>query len=453
MALGLLLLTNRCAAASPGWQPAVRLDSTNGAYPTVSWAPKGDLRIFYNIPGSPDRMVARQRPQAGAEFGSEVFVQNDGRAVAVHYGTGGTIDAAVATIASVVILQSPDDGASWLFKRTYPGRASADLTGYLTPAFAEDGAELRLAYGYQTSTLFGPLPETYQALRTGETWATSGTRVNTGEARGALEVADTVCVVASQGVLFSTNNGASFEVLGRTDPLPDQLMAADMAVGSSNRLYLLHSYSYGLAGQNQQLTFTHSDDLGATWQSPQMPIVTDSAQYMFAPRFAVDGQRIIVVWQHVDVPNQHQFVRCVMSSDAGETWGPIETVVSLTGTETLEINGTLDIASQGGRAALVYAVRDSGSPAGVFLKEWIADTASADVLRISHGTASPDATGVVISWDTLVGKTYQLFSKTNLGSSWPTGLIHQVTGDGSSKAYTNNEAGDQRYYRLGVVTP
>jgi hypothetical protein len=83
--------------------------------------------------------------------------------------------------------------------------------------------------------------------------------VNTGEACGALG-APTRCVVASQEC-SSHNNGASFEVLGRTDPLPDQLMAADMAVGSSNRLYLLHSYSYGLAGQNQQVTFTYSDDL------------------------------------------------------------------------------------------------------------------------------------------------------------------------------------------------
>jgi hypothetical protein len=61
--------------------------------------PEGRSGVFYNIriPRPHGRAPA---PQA-AEFGPEVFVQNDGCAVAVHYGTGGTIDAAVVSIASV----------------------------------------------------------------------------------------------------------------------------------------------------------------------------------------------------------------------------------------------------------------------------------------------------------------------------------------------------------------
>ena len=78
-----------------------------------------------------------------------------------------------------------------------------------------------------------------------------------------------------------------------------------------------------------------------------MGILTGQSNYMSYARLAVDGDRMIVAWQHSEVINEYSFIRCVMSDDAGQTWGPIETVVSLTNGVLMPENGfgALDIVS------------------------------------------------------------------------------------------------------------
>ena len=439
------------ARATAGWHPAIRLDSADAAFPTVSWAPNGDLRVFYTLLGTPDRMVARLRPRDAADFGPESFVVNGGRAVAVRYGTGEVMDAAVATSASVLLMQSTNNGGTWLYQTSYSGRASADLPGYLPMAFTEAGGDLRLVYGYQTRTLFGLLPEVYHARRSGGTWEESGTRVNTGLVRGAWEGGDTICIVASQGVLLSTNQGSSFRVRGRTGPAADQLQASSMAIGHDHRIYLLRTYTYGPIGADQQLVLTFSDDGGVTWASPQWTVVSNAVAAFVAPQLAVAGDWILAVWQHAEPPNGSQHIRGILSNDAGRTWGPIETIASLTGNETFDAEGALHLAGQGDRMALTYAVRDGPSPAGVFLQEWIAPDQERPLLRVGLGPLGPDAPSVVVSWDTQVGKGYQLYAHTNLATAWPPSFVHEVQGNGSVVSFTDSEGLDQRFFRLRVT--
>ena len=517
--------------ACAGWQPALRLDSTNGAYPSISWSPQGDARVFYGIQGTPERMVSRKRPSAAMDFGPETFVYNDGRAVAIHYDAGGSLDLAVANVARVVVLKSTDGGDSWEFQQSYTGRSSAAVTCYLPPAFTEDGTDLRLVYGYRYSDpIFGPRPEVYSARRTDGTWGASGTRLGTGEIGGAREEGDAVCVVTSLGALQSSNNGASFTLLGGSGAVPDQLYASDMALGDNHRIFLLHSYAYGPVGQDQHLTFSFSDDVGASWRSPQLPIVSGASDPMYGPRFTVDGQRMIVVWQHADAPNEHRQIRCIISNDGGQTWGSVATIVDLAANETLDPNGTLDIASHEGRTALVYAVRKDGLRDRVCFMEWVSDPGAdsdrdglpdavetdtgvyvspsdtgtdptnadtdsdgmpdgwevahglhplindalgdpdqdhfanlseyvagtdphqaADLLRVSVCDPGTAATGPVICWDSRAGRTYRVYANTDLNVPWPPSFVHEVAGDGTTKAYTNSTAGSPRYFRVEVA--
>jgi len=398
----LLLFGVAPPGSSAGWQAPIRLDSTNGAYPSISWSPQGDLRIFYSVQETLDRMVVRKRLAGATDFGPETLVYNDGRAVAIHYDPQGPLDLAVANAARVVVLRSTDGGEGWEFQRSYAGRSSAALTCYLQPAFTDDGPDLRLIYGYRyADPIFGPRPDVYAALRRAGTWDSEGARVNDGEVRGASEQGDAVCVATSLGVLSSVNNGGSFTVLGRTAPIPEQLAASDMAEGTNGRLYLLHAYTFGPTGQDQHLTFTSSDDGGASWQSPQVPIVTDAAESMHAPRFTVDERRIVAVWQHAVAANEHRQVRSVISHDGGQSWGQIETIVDLAANEALDRNGALDIASREGRVGLVYAVLKDGLRDRVCFMEWTAEPSGdrdadglADAVETGTGVfVAPDDTG------------------------------------------------------------
>ena len=67
-----------------GWETPVQLDSAGGAYPTLSYSPDGELRVFYNNYQT-NKMVVRKRAQGQTAFGPEVILYNSARAVGVYY--------------------------------------------------------------------------------------------------------------------------------------------------------------------------------------------------------------------------------------------------------------------------------------------------------------------------------------------------------------------------------
>jgi hypothetical protein len=71
-----------------------------------------------------------------------------------------------------------------------------------------------------------------------------------------------------------------------------------------------------------------------------------------------------------------------------------------------------------------------------------------DYLRIDECTVSPNP-GVVISWNTSTGRTYTVYSATNLLSTWS--AVYQTPGSGSRASYTNTDTvSATRFFRVGV---
>ena len=59
----------------------------------------------------------------------------------------------------------------------------------------------------------------------------------------------------------------------------------------------------------------------------------------------------------------------------------------------------------------------------------------------------------VIYWNTHTGRTYSVYSTTNIMlATWPTSPVYQVFGDSGSKSYTNSDLFDERFFRVGVST-
>ena len=105
---------------------------------------------------------------------------------------------------------------------------------------------------------------------------------------------------------------------------------------------------------------------------------------------------------------------------------------------------------------LVYFSRpDSDSDGDGFSdgNELVAGTSPTDSreLFVIRSTQSiPDGDGMVFRWDTVSGRTYSVFSHTDLATPWPADPVYQVNGDGSQKAYTNSAPDGLRFFRIGV---
>jgi hypothetical protein len=138
---------------------------------------------------------------------------------------------------------------------------------------------------------------------------------------------------------------------------------------SNGRIYILHSYSYGPAGSDQNITFTYSDDNGATWINPQKSILKDG-NYHFYPHFAMTGSNMVVAWladQDATGNLGYKTILYMMSNDSGQTWGSVQTLDSLGASGN---NVTLDMEEFNGKISLTYSVKNAADDSiHVYLKE------------------------------------------------------------------------------------
>lgn len=72
-----------------------------------------------------------------------------------------------------------------------------------------------------------------------------------------------------------------------------------------------------------------------------------------------------------------------------------------------------------------------------------------DFFKISDVETQSGTNGIVISWDSLSGRLYSIYSHTNLLTAWPIDAIYQIEGTGNKQSYTN-DANKVRFFRLGV---
>jgi hypothetical protein len=74
---------------------------------------------------------------------------------------------------------------------------------------------------------------------------------------------------------------------------------------------------------------------------------------------------------------------------------------------------------------------------------------STDYFRINEYERALGALGLVLYFDTVTGRTYTVYNKTNLISYWNS--AYQTPGNNSIKSYTNTGTSSSRqFFRLGV---
>ncbi len=346
------------------WSSPLRMDSEIGQYPILSYAPNGDLRVFY-FNENTEKLVVRKRTAGDTTFAVEADVYDSARDIGIHYAGGDTIDLAVTTGQMVNVLQSVDNGENWEKKRSYAATNNNGSPCYLPSYFTEEDSVLRLIFGYIChNAVLGDKPQSYNATRISGSWKKQ-TLIGDGRLCGTLENDTNICAVTDRGIYFSTDDGANFIQMGNSNPIPEQLKASDMAVGINNRIYLLHNYSYGTGDNNKQLTFTYSDDNGATWSLPQTPVVSNSSRYFMFPLFAIDSSRMVAVW--LDDQNStdfgHKKILFTASVDGGQSWTSIDTIFSTSGTDIIPNTYStpgIDIECSNGTATLVYSIKGDG---------------------------------------------------------------------------------------------
>jgi|AntAceMinimDraft_16_1070373.scaffolds.fasta_scaffold09600_1 PKD repeat protein len=346
------------------WSAPIQIDSVTGKFPTLSYAPNGDIRVFYYNEDTYE-MIVRKREQNDTIFGSEIFVYDGAKNAGVHYAEGDTIDMAVAAGDLIYVLRSTDNGNTWTVKRSYTASNNIGSPCYLPLYFTEEDTTLRLIYGYiYYNAVFGNKPQFYQAVRNSGNWEIQ-TFIDGGEIKGVYENDTNVSIVSNKGIYFSTDNGENYTLLGDSGPIPEMLNARDMVIGDNNRIYILRNFTYGLIGEDKNLTFTYSDDNGATWLTPQIQII-NGGEYMFYPRFAIDGNRIVVVWLDTQTSFGqlgYENILYTISEDSGQNWSPVDTVFATSGTDIIPEYigngvGMLDIKNYNGKVTLAYFVLD-----------------------------------------------------------------------------------------------
>lgn len=368
----LLVITSSLVNAQYEWTTQ-RIDSIQGAYPSLSYSPCGDLRIFYLNMGTSYKLYMRTRMNDQSAFSSETYVATGIYTTALHYhGCSDTIDLAGASSSTVKIYNSVNNGSTWTFIKSYSGCQNLTFPGYLPLKLTEDGDSLRLIYGYESYGLFGGNPNIYWTKGKADNWYESGKSIGIGTIRKAFERGDTITILSNRCVYQSSDNGSTYNQIGYGVTIPEQLQAADACM-DNNRLYILHSYSYGVDPYSKWLTYTYSDDFGATWLSPQVVIMNPS-YYINHTRLIVSGTRMLVIWT-LPSSNPGTFYYKI-SDDSGQTWSEQDTLIDLQDNEEIETDYTatqsqlMDIAEYNGKISIVYAVHNTLTDSSkVYLKE------------------------------------------------------------------------------------
>lgn len=314
------------------WTNKVQADLNNGSYPHLDFSKDGDLFLFYYDQSS-DSLILRREFVPGSTLSQEINITAAAKNMAIHFASGDTIDLMVAKGTAHWILQSSDSGMTWNQKGSVPSTSNLALPTYMSGRFTEDGNNLRLIYSYlYYNAVFGEKPQAFQVNRTNSTWAT-GALVKDGEVTGAYENGTDVCILSDRGTYFSNDNGLNYSTLSDGVPMPEQLKAAD-ADSWENKIFLIHGYTYGPGGADQNITFTSSSDNGLTWDLPQTAIVNGGADYMFYPKFSVAGDTLVACWLsgQSTQPGINGYINLLStySFDGGAEWSAIDTVYSCT---------------------------------------------------------------------------------------------------------------------------
>jgi hypothetical protein len=342
------------------WREVVRLDSADGTQPTLSYAPNGDLRIFFNMGDeTSNHMIVRKRLGSEDVFGPDISVYDLAKTVAIHYDATGKLDLAVDKGDRVAVLQSLDNGDTWNFVKDYIATNNGHLEA-LPLSFVEDSpSHLRLFYKFMDwHPLYGPFPRIRYTQRTNDIWDSSVSFAD-GQLHAAYENGDKVTVFQPGGIHHSIDNGVTF-TFRRGNTIPEYLDSNDFQVGPGGRLFILRTYDYG-PEPNHQLVYRYSDDVGTTWSENQF-IITNGSNYIRYPRFAIDGNKIVAAWTETEPPDyKDRILKCTISEDGGNTWSSEQTIVHLQSPMKFGVPPPtgfigLDVECYGNKFSVAYSV-------------------------------------------------------------------------------------------------
>jgi hypothetical protein len=323
----------RNAPLVPGWTDEMVYMNHSGVH-SIQYSPAGDLYLSCSEKDNdnvfmPGAMYLRKRPASAVEmdaFGDATLIgANRGQAalrsaITLHFSEGGTNHLVGESGVICAIMQSDDDGTSWSTKRGYSVFSNSYWPAYLPSYFTEDD-KLRLFYGFMSYRDETGVPVVMHVDRTDNPapmeWPYGGStnivQIGDGRLAGAYENGSIIAVFTDKGILFSSDNGATFAT---NTALP----ASAAAVGGDELIYLLHvATNEGI----KTLSLAASDDGALTWDNPRS-IVYEGAQDVAYPRLAAWSNRVLAVWRHGDAGD----LVCCESVNTGETWGATSVLFS-----------------------------------------------------------------------------------------------------------------------------
>lgn len=355
-----------------------RLDAAEGTEPTLSYAPNGDLRVFYNIGDeiNGNAMVVRTRRAGEAVFGPEDTIWGDARTAAAYYHDNGLIELAVDAGEQVRMFTSTDNGATWDSGPFdyYSGRellSDSDAPMPLGFTTDLDYVQARLFFNYmtdynQTNIYYAYKDKDTQEWQDAVPLPTIGGFYYNQTITGTYENGDHVGVFTDRGLLFDEGNqDLSFDFLpgGANNPLN----STDMAVGVNDKPYFVQATN--TTATDHTLFIRSSNNYGVNWDAPQ-PVVEHAAKKFQIPHLAVSQNKIAAAWlEDADLPSMPRLLRCATSNDGGTTWSDdIQTIIAFAapkriGAASVNYNTQrgLDIESHETKFAVAYSVMEDAN--------------------------------------------------------------------------------------------
>lgn len=302
------------------WSEPVLIETTSGRSPSVHFSAAGHLLLLYNDDDPPDeyRRALFQRVWKSGEAAP-------GAAVKLNEGGGQTILWADAKGSELIatghllfdFFKSADGGESWTFSRSL-GAADSQICNGNGPAYvgADDQSRFLLIEFAHNTGLFGCVSWSYLLKHDGDRWVQPALQLETGSPRGVVVKGQSVLVLTRGGLLASQDGGAQFAKLDGSG-LPFGLGGDAIVSEPAGTVYLFQVRD---TGSGYVLGLIVGKNFGESWT--YQVLVRSKAVYF--PRVARDGQRLVVAYTatgeagQTDENQLHAYL--IVSDDLGATW-------------------------------------------------------------------------------------------------------------------------------------
>lgn len=337
--------------------------ATSRFNPSVSYSPGGDLRIFYN--DNDDYIYTKVKKKNEDDFSLEQELYKNQKWGSALYDNGEIKEVALSGDSLIVILETKDNGESWDFVKSYSATETSFTSSWHPVYITGDSNNALVAFGYNKDThLFGTYSEIFVTKKTNGVWENSTKELGLGEPDAIYRYDNKIIIPSDRGIHYSDDNGENYRVIEDDNTIPELLRPTDITE-DGNRIYMVRNYSYGPIGNDQNLSFTYSDDQGATWIYPQIKIMTVGYYFKNTQIIAEDGN-VLIAWEKMGDADS---LKAILSTDSGKNWGEVFDIVKLEDGDKM-VGGEFKIINNDEAIAIAYTVEKEGDKE-IYLVEYL----------------------------------------------------------------------------------